>query len=95
MDILSHGMRFRKGTGSPFTPLDPMGLQWCRHCLMETDTITRAYCQGQVFAIKRWCRRCGKTQVGGVYYNAPIISAIPNSTFSLAQQWAAAGSKTE
>ncbi len=95
MDILSRGIRFRKGTGSPFTPLDPIGLQWCRHCRMETDTLQRQYCQGQVYALKRWCRRCGQTQVGGVYFNAPVLSAIPTSTFSLAKQWVGNGGKTE
>lgn len=92
MEILSRGERFRNGTGNVF---DPIGRQYCRHCQMDTDTIQRSYCQGQVYAMKRWCRRCGKTQAGGVYYNAPMITAIPNSTFSLAQQWVGAGSKCE
>ena len=92
MEIISHGRRFRRGTDSPFTPL---GRQYCRHCQMDTDTIQRSYCQGQVYALKRWCRRCGKTQVGGVYYQSPVISAIPTSTFSLASQWVAQGSKCE
>ncbi len=92
MELMDRRSRFLKGTGTPFTAL---GLDYCRHCQMTTDVMQRHYCQGQVYGFKRWCRRCGQTMTGGVHYHATMISAIPNSTFSLAKQWVQAGGKTE
>ncbi len=84
MQILSEGYKFRRGTGTPF---EALGRDWCRFCSMDVDAVTKHYNQGQVYGYKRWCRRCKQPLAGAAMFHAPIISAIPNSLFSLAAEW--------
>lgn len=84
MEVLSHGYRFRRGHGQPFTV---MGKQFCTTCKTETDKITEHRSVGNVYGTKQWCRRCGQVMAGGVYYHCPVITSIPTSTFSLAVDW--------
>ena len=87
VQILSEGYRFRRGTGSPF---DAQGDKWCPRCHDFVRTGLSRPNRQDVFAFKEWCRSCGMVITMGVYYHVPCITAIPDSLFSVAQQWVAA-----
>lgn len=85
MEIVSVGYRYRRRTTSPF---EFVGRKYCNRCRMDVDACQETGFQDNVFAIKLWCRRCGKVMAGGVQYAVPMISAVPTSRFSLAYEWA-------
>lgn len=83
-EILSVGYRYRRRTAVPFTYV---GKKYCNHCKMEVDACQEQGFQDNVFAIKLWCRRCGKVMAGAVQYVCPVLDTMPNSRFSLALEW--------
>lgn len=84
MEIVSVGYRYRKRLSTPF---EFIGRKYCQHCHMDVDACKEEGYQDNVFAIKLWCRRCGKVIAGGVHFAAPVIECYPGSRFSLALEW--------
>ena len=82
--IISKGYKWRRRVGSPFTPV---GRQFCNYCKDETDAVKEQGFQDNVFAIKIWCKRCGKPMLGAVQYSVPVLSIVPNKRFTLALEW--------
>lgn len=64
--------RFRAGISSA-TPFKSMGMDWCPTCKRECECDTASHHNGTIYAYKRWCTRCGRVLLYGVYDNVPLI----------------------
>lgn len=83
-NINNWARRFRVGLSSA-SPFSSLGLEWCHVCRSEQDCDTQAHHQGNVYAYKRWCKRCGTPLKVGVYDNVPLIGDGKTMPHSLAQ----------
>ena len=67
-------------------PFDSLGMDYCLFCKQEVDTNCEAHVEGETYAYKRNCARCGRTINWGVY-SVGILETGPTTKTLKAVEW--------